>query len=580
MKNQRIARIFENMADLLEIEGGETFRIRAYRRASAEIDALAENLEEIARRGQLEEIPGIGESIAAKIQDILATDTTPAYEELKSRVPEGLLDMLQIPEVGPRTVATIYEKFGITTIDELESAAKKRKLRGEIGTKQELAILKGIEMLRRKSGRLALGIVLPMAEEVMARIRRAHGVKRISEAGSLRRRSDTIGDIDLVVQTDDPARAARIFTHLPQVREVIETGPSMSSVWTTMGLRMDLRMAGTENYGAMLHHFTGGKQHNIHLRGMAKELGLTINEYGVFRGDERVASETEDAIYAALGLPWIPPELREDRGEIEAAARGDLPDLVEQSDLRGDLHMHTLASDGRNSVEEMAATAEGLGYEYLAITDHSESLVVAHGLSEERLRKQVNEIRSLQSRIRVLAGVEVDICADGSLDLARETLESLDIVVASVHQHQQQDPETLTRRIVAAIETGMVDILAHPLGRIIGHRDPLEYDIERVMDAARAHGTALEINSYPDRLDLPAAYARAAAERGILLAVNTDAHNPGDFANVRFGVATARRGWLTAENVLNTRSLPELVDWLQARRPRKELRARTQNSSA
>lgn len=574
MKNQGVARTFERIADLMEIRGGDTYRIRAYRRAAAEIDGLAENLDEISKRGELEEIPGIGASIAEKIRDILETGTTPAYEELKSELPEGLVDMLAIPNVGPRTVKLLYERMDVKSLDELEQAARQKRIRKEtdLGTKAELAILRGIEDRRRHGQRMLLGTALPMVEDVIERLSRSPHVNRICEAGSVRRRQETIGDLDIVVETSDIPAVMNAFTHLPQVDRVIEAGPSMSAVFTRFGLRMDLRLAGKENFGAMLHHFTGGKQHNIKLRGLARDLGLTINEYGVHRldtGETVVSGRTEEEIYAALDLPWVPPELREDRGEIEAAGEGRLPKLIDTADIKGDLHMHTRASDGGNTIEEMAEAARERGYSYIAICDHSKSLTIAHGLTEERLLEQIAEIRALNRRlkgIRVLAGMEVDIRADGGLDIDKKVLRQLDIIVASVHHRHKQDREQMTQRIVRAIESGLVDILGHPTGRIINQRDPYDADMERVFEAALAHSTALEINCYPDRLDLNDILARAAKKRGLKFSIDTDSHNTSELANIRYGMAMARRGWLEPGDIVNAQPLDDLLAWLSSRR--------------
>ncbi|MHB1000635.1 MAG: DNA polymerase/3'-5' exonuclease PolX [Armatimonadota bacterium] len=576
MKNQIIARIFDNLANLLEIKGGDAYKVRAYRRAAAEIDSLAENLDEISKRGELEEIPGIGQSIAGKIKDILETGTTLAYEELKTQFPEGLLDILSIPGIGPKTVKLLYEKMGISSVDELAKAAKEQRIRKEtnLGAKAEVSILRAIETRRRGDERLSIGAVLPMAEDVIDRLQRSHGVEQISAAGSLRRRRDTIGDIDIVVETTDVQAVMEAFTHLPQVDEVIETGQSMSAVRTRFGLRMDLRVASKEHYGAMLHHFTGSKQHNIKLHGMARDKGLTINEYGIFRldnGEKVVSGRTEQEIYQALDLPWIPPELREDRGEVEAAMEGRLPDLVGEQNIKGDLHVHSRASDGGNTIPEIIDAAKSRGYSYVAICDHSKSLTIAHGLNEERLLQQIDEIRRINQGLegfRVLAGIEVDIRADGSLDVDPHVIEKLDIVVGSIHHRHKQDREQMTRRIVTAIETGMVDIFAHPTGRIINHRDPYDVDLDKVFDAAKAHSTAMEINSTPDRLDLHDIYVRMAKDRGLKISVNTDAHNVSEFASIRLGLFMARRGWLQASDVLNAMPLNELLTWLNTRRPR------------
>lgn len=572
MKNKEVARILSKIADLYEIRGGDSFRVRAYRSAVAQIESMGEDVEEVAKRGELEDVPGIGKATADKVRDIVETGTTPRYEELKAQIPDGLTDLLQIPDLGPSTVRMLWQKLGITSMDDLAQAAKEHRIRDEtsLGEKGEQQMLKNMEMLRRYGHRLSLGVALPLAEDVMARLKETGLVKQISEGGSLRRRKDTIGDIDIVAETSDSKALSEAFTKLPQVQRVIESGATMTSVLTDAGLRMDLRVAESGHFGAMLHHFTGSKYHNIKLRGMARDMGLTMNDYGVDKidtGETLVPGRDEEEIYRVLGLPLIPVELREDRGEIEAAIEGRLPKLVEQGDIKGDLHVHTSASDGKNSLEEMVEAAQARGNRYLAICDHT----ITHGVNEERLLAQIEEIKRLNRRLkgfRVLAGAEVHIRRDGSLELSSRVLEKLDIVVGSVHQRYKMDEQQMTERIVKGIETGWVDILAHPTGRLINRRDPMEVNMDRVLDAARAHSTALEMNAYPDRLDLNEIYARTAKEHGVKLAIDTDAHAVGELATLRYGVMLARRGWLEAPDVLNALPLDALLTWLSARRSR------------
>ncbi|MGB9587361.1 MAG: DNA polymerase/3'-5' exonuclease PolX, partial [Armatimonadota bacterium] len=549
-------------------------RVLAYRTAASRIENLAESLEEIAKIGDLKQIPGIGESIAQKIQDILSTGTTPTYDELKAEFPEGLIDVIAVPGIGPKIAKLLYEKLGVSSLQDLEQAARDHRIRNVsgIGPKTESKILRAIRIIHRQGERMLLGTALPFAEDLMTRLKEDAPVEQISEAGSLRRRQETVGDIDIVVGTNNPNAVIHAFTHLPQVHEVIEEGASMSSVLTRTGFRMDLRVALMDNYGAMLHHFTGSKFHNIKLREMANAKGLTISEYGVHRLDTNelvVSGRSEEDIYSILGLPWIPPELREDKGEIAAAARNALPKLVEEQDIQGDLHVHTRWSDGRNTIEQMVEAAQMCGYRYMAICDHTHHLKIAHGLSEHELRKQMAEISRLNENLRdfrILMGSEVDIRRDGTLDISHGLLRQLDIVVASIHQRFNLDREQMTRRIVRAIETGLIDILAHPTGRLINQRDPYDVDLERVFQAAAAYSVALEINSYPDRLDLNDTYARLAKEKGIKLVINTDAHNTGELANIRYGLAMARRGWLKSSDIINTWNLEDLLAWLQYRR--------------
>jgi DNA polymerase (family 10) len=584
MKNKEVARILGKIADLYEIKGGESFRVRAYRSAIAQIENMGEDIEDVAARGELEDIPGVGKATAEKVRDIIATGTTARFEELKSQIPESLTDLLQIPDIGPSKVRILWQKLGITSMADLAQAAKDHRIRDEtsFGEKGEAQILRNMEMLRKHGHRLSLGEVLPMAEDVIARLKETGLVKQISEGGSLRRRKDTIGDIDLVAETSDPKALSEAFTRLPHVQQVIESGETMTSVLTTSALRMDLRVAEPGHFGAMLHHFTGSKYHNIHLRGMARDMGLTMNDYGVHRIDTSetvVPGKDEEEIYRVLGLPLIPVELREDHGEIEAAKERRLPKLIEPDDIKGDLHVHTSASDGKNTLEEMVEAARQKGYRYLAICDHT----ITHGVTEERLLAQIEAIHRLnqalstkhQARIRILAGAEVHIRKDGSLELDSRVLEKLDIVVGSVHQRYKMDEQQMTERIVKGIETGWVDILAHPTGRLINRREPYEVNFDRILDAAKAHSTALEMNTYPDRLDLNDIYARMAKEHGVKIAIDSDAHATGELATLRYGVMLARRAWLGASDVLNAWPLDDLLSWLSARRSRMLVPART-----
>ena len=577
MKNKEVAGILGKIADLYEIKGGESFRVRAYRSAIAQIENMGEDIEDVAARGELESIPGVGKATAEKVRDIIETGTTARFEELKSRIPETLTDLLQIPDIGPSTVRMLWQRLGITSMDDLAQAAKDHRIRDEtsFGEKGEAQILRNMEMLREHGHRLSLGVVLPMAEDVIARLKETGLVKQIGQGGSLRRRKDTIGDIDIVAETSDPKALSEAFTRLPQVQQVIESGATMTSVLTKSGLRMDIRIAEPGHFGAMLHHFTGSKYHNIHLRGMARDMGLTMNDYGVHRIDTSetvVPGKDEEEIYRVLGLPLIPVELREDRGEIEAAMEGRLPKLIEQGDIKGDLHVHTSTSDGKNTLEEMVEAARQKGYRYLAICDHT----ITHGVTEERLLAQIEEIRRLNQerrtknheRPRLLAGAEVHIRRDGSQELDSRLLDKLDIVVGSVHQRYKMDKHQMTERIVKGIETGWLDILAHPIGRLINRRDPMEINFDKVLDAARAHSTALEMNTYPDRLDLNDIYARMAKEHGVKLAIDSDAHAIGELATLRYGVMLARRGWLEADDVLNTLAFDDLLEYLQTRRSR------------
>lgn len=574
MTNSEIARVFVRLADLMEVQGENPFRVRAYRKAADTIEGLTESLESIAARGDLEAVPNIGKGIAEKIAEIVATGTTRALEERRTKVPEGLPELLNLPGLGPKTVQMLHQNLGVGSIDDLEKAVRNRRIRGlpGMGPKTEENLLKAIEAYRRRSKRWPLGRALPYAEELVAALRETEGLERIEIAGSLRRMCDTVGDIDLAGAARNKAPVMAAFTALPQARETLLQGPTRSSIRTREGLQVDLRLVGAEDFAALFLHFTGSREHNIRLREMAEVRGLKLNEYGVFNaatGEEVHLGAEEAEIYRFLGLPWIPPELREDRGEIEAALAGRLPKLIEIDDVRGNLHGHSDWSDGAVPIRAMVETARSLGHDYIAITDHSKALGVAGGLDEERLRRQMAEIDAINAAgpgIRVLKGIEVDILADGRLDLEAEVLNELDIVVASVHSHFRQDEATMTARIIRALESGLVDILAHPTGRLLGHRDPYAVDVERLIDAAAATKTALEINANPARLDLNDLHARRARDRGVVLSVNTDAHSPRDFQYLRYGIATARRAWLEADDVLNTWPLDRLLVWLKERR--------------
>jgi DNA polymerase (family 10) len=568
MQNQAIAERFAQIADMLEIKGELVFRINAYRRAARAVEGLTEDIAELAARGGLGQIPGIGKATADKIVEFLQTGTMKAYEELAATLPPGLTTLMSVSDVGPKTALLLYEKLQITTLDELEAAAKAGKIRGlpRLGAKTEENILRGIARVRRTAQRRPLGVVLPVADELVVRLRETPGVKEIEVAGSLRRRRDTIGDIDILATSKAPEKVMQAFVSAPQVAQVLSQGPTRSSVLLTVGLQADLRVVEPAAYGAALQYFTGSKEHNVALRERAVRKGLKVNEYGVFRvkDNKRVAGRDEEGVYDAVDVPWIPPELREDQGEIDAAIHGRLPTLIEPSDIRGDLHMHTTWSDGSESAEAMAAAARALGYEYICITDHSQSLKFAGGVTAQDLRAHIARIRALSERagIAVLIGTECDIAADGSLDYPDEILVELDVVIASVHTRFKMARDEMTRRIIAALESEQVHILGHPTGRLLTARDPYEVDIEALVDAAARTGTVLEINASPARLDLKDAHARLARERGVRLEIGTDAHSSGELRSMPLGVSVARRAWLEPKDVINTLPLATLRDLL------------------
>ncbi|MEW6082701.1 MAG: DNA polymerase/3'-5' exonuclease PolX [Bacillota bacterium] len=567
MKNLEVARAFLEIAGLLEVLGGDPFRIRAYRRAARSVETHQGDLEEMASQGRLQEIPGVGKALSSKIQEVLESGTCRYLEELREKVPVEVLQMMRIPGVGAKTAALIYREMGIVGLDELETAARARKLRDipGLGEKKEEAIIKGIEALRRHGERVLLGIALPVAEAMAGYLRSLPQAVDARVAGSLRRMKESVKDIDLVVSSWDPLALMEGFVSMPGVKGVIRKGKTESTVATSVG-NVDLRVVEPGQFPAALHHFTGSKEHNARLRGIARKAGLGINEYGVFREDgEALGIWTEGGIYHALGMAYVPPELREDLGEVEAALDGHLPQLVGLEDIKGDLHIHSTWSDGVATIGEMAEAARARGYQYLAISDHTSSLKIAGGLDEEGLREQAREIDGINEHMdsfRVLRGTEVDILASGRLDLSDAVLEDLDIVVASIHQGFSQPREVLTERLEGALKNPHVDIIGHPTGRLIGRREPYPVDLERVLDLASRTGTALEINACPDRLDLKDEHARKAASQGVRIAINTDAHDASALPDMRYGVGVARRAWLKPADILNTLDLEDLLDYL------------------
>ncbi len=565
--NKKVAQIFYEIAQLLDLLGDNPFRVRAYERAAMRIESLPEDLEEYVLQDRLEELPGIGKDLAEKIKEIYRTGTLAQYEELKAKLPPGLLEMMNIPGLGPKKVKVIYDKLGISSIDELETAARAGKLRSlpGFGPKTEENILKGIEFLRRSKGRSPLGKVLPLAYEVRDYIAGFKGVKRVDVVGSIRRFKETVHDVDILVVADNPAKVMDHFVRYPEVEEVLARGEKKSSVIIS-GLQMDLRVFDEDSYGAAMLYFTGSKEHNIKLRQICIDKGLKLNEYGLFKGEKMVAGRSEEEVYDCLGMDWIPPEIREDQGEVELALAHDLPELIEVEDVCGDLHMHTTYSDGVDEIEAMVKKALEKGYKYIAITDHSPSLAVAKGMTREKVKAQREEIRRLQRlypRVRILAGMEVDILADGSLDCDEDILKELDVVIVAVHSRFKMDREEMTERIVRAISHPEVNILAHPTGRLLGEREAYEVDMERIMEAAKKKGVALELNSSPFRLDLNADHCRMAKEMGVKVCINTDAHSHQQLDYIFFGVGTARRGWLSREDVINAWDPDRLLAFLR-----------------
>ncbi len=558
MKNQEIARIFDEMADLLELKGENPFRIRAYRRAALNIGGLTKNIEELPHE-EILKTPGIGQDLAGKIEEYIRTGMIRAYEELKHEMPEGLPALLTVPGLGPKTSKLLYEKLKIKNIDELEKMVLEHKLAGLPGIREKTEdnILKGIEMLKRGRDRQPLGKVLPIANDILEHLKKKAPVAKIDLAGSLRRWKDTIKDIDILATSVNPQEVMRVFVHLPHVKNILMQGPTKSSVIIHEALQVDLRVVEEECYGAALAYFTGSKAHNIRLRERAAKMGLKLNEYGIFRekDNKRMGGKTEKEVYAILGLPYIPPEIREDQGEIESALEGKLPELVGIGDLKGDLHVHSKWSDGSHTFDQLVEAARKRGYTYFALTDHSRGLAVAKGLTMERLMEQKKEIDEINKRLtgfRIFQSTEVDIRSDGTLDFTDDILEKLDLVVASIHSGFKQSKEQLTGRMVAAINNPYVSIIGHPSGRLIGERDAYELDMEKVLKAAGKTGTAFEINSYPLRLDLNDTFAKRAKEMGIPIVISTDTHTIDQFDFMSYGVSIARRAWLEKKDVVNT----------------------------
>jgi len=564
VRNADIAAIFEEIADLLEIDGANVFRVRAYRNAARILQELGKDVRAMARKGEdLTELPGIGADLAGKIEEIVDTGRCKALDELHKRLPPAIAELLKIPGLGPKRVRALYRELGVQTLDQLERAVREHRIQAlpGFGEKTEMHIGDALEARGGGAGRYLRVAADQYAAPLLDYLNGIPGVGRVTIAGSYRRAKETVGDLDILAAAEAESPVMQRFVGYDDVAEVLSQGPTRASVVLRGGLQVDFRVVPAESYGAALHYFTGGKAHNIAIRRLGQERGLKINEYGVFRDDERVAGDTEESVFAAVGLPFIPPELREDRGEIEAARAGRLPELVELADLKGDLHAHTKASDGRNTILKMAQAAKSHGLEYLAITEHSHRLTVAHGLDPVRLLKHMDEIDRLNETldgIVLLKGIEVDILENGSLDLPDDVLGRLDVVVGAVHSRFGLPRAKQTERILRAMDRPYFNILAHPSGRLIGRREPYDVDMPRVIRKARERGCFLELNANPERLDLIDTYCKIAKDEGVLVSLDSDAHGVLDFGNLRHAVGQARRGWLEPRDVLNSRSLKEL----------------------
>jgi DNA polymerase (family 10) len=580
MKNQEIAKILYEIAEYLEMEG-VAFKPQAYRKAGLGLETFDRDVEDLYKEEGfkgLKKIPGVGESIAQKIEEYLKTGKIKYYEEFKKKIPASVEALTAVEGVGPRKVKIIFEELGIKNLDELEKAAKEGKIRKlpGFGEKTEENILEGIAFLKREKGRFLLGEILPTAKEVFTKLEKSKDIEELSMAGSVRRMKDTIGDLDFLAISENPEKVMDLFVSLPGVVRVWGKGATKTSVRMSQGFDMDIRVISRKSYGSALQYFTGSKDHNIHLRKIAIEKGLKLNEYGVFKGQKMVAGEDEEEVYKVLGLSWMAPELRENTGEIEAAIReaqgkpNGLPKLIGYKDVKGDLHYHSRwqESDG-TSIEEAALAARDFGYEYIGISEHTKTLKIEHGLDEKQLLHHISEIEKInfrlsqgssrQAKFRVLSGCEANIMQDGSIDIDDKVLAKLDYVIAGIHSHFKMPMDKMTERIIKAMENPNVDIISHPTGRLIKKREEYQIDVEKILKAARETKTALEINSYPERLDLKDVYIKRAKEEGVKMVINTDSHNPSQLHYIEYGISQARRGWAEREDIINCWPVEKLL---------------------
>ncbi len=570
VKNREIAGILYQMAELLELHAENRFKIIAYSRAARAIESLTEDIEQVCRDGRLEGIPGVGKAIAEKIKEYLRTGRIQSHQDLLADTPQGLAELLQISGLGPKTVFMLHEKLDITNLDELEKAAREHRIRRlpRMGVVREKNILKSIERYRKRSNRILYSTAESIVDEILTYLGGIEGLEHATAAGSYRRRKETVGDIDILATAARPEEIVAAFVKMPLVEEVLAKGPTKASVIMNETIQVDLRIVEHRSYGTVLQYFTGSKEHNVSMRQLALDRGYSLSEYSLTRlaNGQDLFFDQEEEVYQALGLQYIPPELREDRGEIEAALGGRLPRLVEAKDIRGDLHVHSIWSDGRASIIELAQAARSLGYEYIALSDHSPSVGIAGGIGREKMEEKIEAVAEANDSlegITVLMGAEVDIKADGSLDYPDDLLERMDVVVASVHMAQQQKERTITGRLISAIENQNVDIIGHPTGRIINQREPSDMDFHAVLEAAAKTGTALEINAHPSRLDLNDVNARAAKEMGVQMSINSDAHDAGQLLNMKYGINVARRAWLEKKDLINAMDLKDLIQFLK-----------------
>jgi DNA polymerase (family 10) len=564
-KNREVALALKEISLLLQIEGKDKFKHLSYARAARSVTGLGEDIEAIKGRGELEQIPGVGKAIAKKIEALIDTGSIKLLDELRTQIPVKVWELDAIPDVGPKTIKLLYQEVGITDLDSLEKALDEGELDGlkGMGKKTLDKMHEGIAIARQGTSRTLISDAMAAAEGVVAELRKIAGVKQIEIAGSLRRRRETIGDIDILVDADNGAIVMDTFIAGDDVSEVLAHGSTKSAIRTKAGLQIDLRIVPTESYGAGLQYFTGSVDHNVNLRTIGVKMGLRLNEYGLYKDEEQIAGSDEVGIYDALGLTYVPPELRENMGEIEAAQEDKLPKLIKLKDIRGDLHSHTDQSDGKNTIEEMLAAAVKKKHEYYCVSDHTQSLTIANGLDEARLLKRIDEIDDLNAsgswKMRILKGAEVDILADGSLDIEDSVLNQLDVVTVSIHSRMKDDKKKMTERVCHALENKYVHILGHPSGRLLLKRPEFEIDLEAVFETAKQHNVVMELNAHPQRLDLNAGNLRAATKMGLKVAINTDAHYVYELDYMQFGVYQARRGWLTKKDVVNTYSLSKLM---------------------
>ncbi len=566
MKNRELASLFQKMADILEFKGDNPFKINTYRKAARILNDLTTDIHEVVQAGMIQDIPGIGKGTADKIAEYLATGTIAKFDEIKKGIGDELIALLGIQSLGPKTVALLHKELGISSLEDLQKAIADERISAlpGMGKKKVENIARGIALYSIGRERMPLGEAISIARETIKQLTKATNPTTIEAAGSLRRGKETVGDIDILATGKNKRDIIDAFIHLPIAHDILAQGETKGSIVTKTGIQIDLRVVDRSSFGSALHYFTGSQSHNVHLRGLAKREQLKINEYGIFSGNKKIGGRKENDIYAALHMDWIPPELREDRGEIEAALNHTLPSLLEASHIKGDFHVHSTYSDGAQTLEELALRAKEMGYRYIAITDHSQSLKIAHGLSTQRLKEKIREGKKLQktlSGIELLLGAEVDIKNDGTLDYPDTLLKELDIVIGAIHSGFKQKREQITKRIVTAMHNPFLHIIAHPTGRLLGERDPYDVDMDQVIEAAGKTGTALEINAYTQRLDLDDINTRKAKQNGVMIAIGTDAHQLDQLGMMELGIKVARRGWLEPQNVLNTFTVKELRTW-------------------